>query len=250
MSRKKSYTGNVNDFMKNGIPKGSRPIGILETEGDKIGFMDNGEQRYRLRHLSDGEVEIIDWEPVPLTWWTKREKKCPLEQPEIDWPSSARDAPKGELIGSLYGDDGWKGGKLLPEIEELIGRTIEPLTTTHDIGSWTAPFCAKICCTDCQELKHCTSFGAQVARTQKAGKRDMGTMFGQTDPLERRIEPYYYALVKQKDARLKRAIIILAILGEGGMRKGGYYKNDIARIAGINPKNQNSKERIIVKLTE
>jgi len=205
--------------------------------------MEDAERTYTVEYTEDGEVKILDFEPTPIGG------KCPFETPAIDWPKSMREAPKGRLIKALYGDYGWGKGELLCEIEQIIKNAIKPLTTTHFLLSWTASFCAKLSCAECRRVEDCDTFGAQATRERGKNESDEWVM-GHSDPLERRIEPYYYAWVKLKDKHLKRAIIVLAILGKNGMRRGGYFRNDIARIAGISTKNQNAIIRIIEKLTE
>jgi len=115
--------------------------------------------------------------------------------------------------------------------------------------------CATLCCLNCPRAAACDAFSAKyVSGTSSSG--DNGGLIrgqeevslGQSDPLERRLAPYFHAWVRLEDNHLKKAILILAILGKGGMRKGGYFKNDIAKVAGITPQNYNSVNGLVDKL--
>lgn len=217
--------------------------------GRVIGTMTDGEGTCKVEVSKYGRIRIIDGDPSPV------DSECLLDYPRVEWPQSTRNPPSGQLITALFGDDGWRNFKLRDEVSKMIGQASEYLTTTHYLSSWTAPLCATLCCKDCPRSDVCETFSAECVRTTR-GKKDSTAfvlrldefLLGQADPLERRLAPYFHGWTKLKHNNIRRAILILAILGKRGMRKGGYYKHDIAMIAGVHPKSYSSVNNIVDKL--
>jgi len=155
---------------------------------------------------------------------------CILETPHIIWPKSRAKPPSGRLIEVVFGQDGWSKGKITPGIV--------PTDPSFSDGFylWTWRFCKEKLCTECFDE-------GRVILSEGNGC----TMVSCPQPLFVRMKSYFRAWTHQKEP-LRRTIFLLALIGENGARPNGYFKGDIARIAGISPRSK-SVDTLLKRLT-
>lgn len=162
---------------------------------------------------------------------TRPRPECILDAPRITWPDKRGKAPSGRLIEVVFGDEGWANGTINQE-------TIPSgLSSNHEFRRWAWRFCRDRLCTRCfDESRVFSSEDTDFLATST------------TNPLIVRMQSYFNAWTHQKDP-LRRTMFLLALIGEDGARPNGYYRNDIARIAGLSP-NSKSVDTLITHLTK
>jgi len=154
---------------------------------------------------------------------------CNFLQPEIRWPEERKKAfPTGKLIDTLFKDDmingerkeGWGDGHLSNEIDKKIGQ-INPTVLNQNF--WN--LCLRAGCR--REGKDCPSLSTSAGRYYCS-------KFG-SHPFDKQLREFRFIWPSLSLTR-KRTLILLTLLGVKGMRPGGYFTCDIARIAGIDEK--------------
>lgn len=161
---------------------------------------------------------------------TRPRPECILDTPGIIWPDRRGDSPTGRLIEIIFGDEGWARGTIN---QDLIPKGI---SSSHEFYRWSWRLCRDRMCTRCFDE-------SLVIIDEETDFMMMAT----ANPLAARMKSYIGAWCYQKEP-LRRAIFLLALIGENGARPNGYYRNDIARIAGISPHSK-SVDTLIKHLT-
>ncbi|MEM0343954.1 MAG: hypothetical protein QXU73_06900 [Thermoplasmata archaeon] len=195
--------------------------------------------------------------------------------------------PSGRVIDAIFGSEGWSKGwedarsrgrwkdpdlALLeaketrvrrdavaypglekPVKDALIEARIENLRTWDQRSDWTEKLAQRVYCNFCKLREPCYEGELRYEHVRKGpGGRTVNrsSSSGGGNPLHRRMEVFMDAWAMERDAHFRRAALIITLLGKAGARPGGYYKNDIARIAGIRPDNYASVERLVRKLCD
>lgn len=167
--------------------------------------------------------------------------------PQIVWQNEGskgylRNPPKGWLLNALFSD--WRKGTLRDEVASMIEGEYPD---TEALSKW---LCGELCGASCyidievhrrnlpQAIRGGSAPGPRRPLTPSGAKKiaqririqNLTRNDGPSELQSRLLEP---AMWKVASNHVRRAIVILAILGEKGMRKGGYHYSDLRRISGV-----------------
>jgi hypothetical protein len=139
---------------------------------------------------------------------------CIFLIPNIEWPQNGTTIipPRGSLIDTMFKD--WHEG----ELRDSIRKQIEKMDPWGGKERWD--FCREFC-------SNCQDYLNQPGKDYFLCRRRGHPPF--INNLMQRFRIWPSLLPRQR-----RAIILLTLFGDKGMRPGGYRQIDIARIAGVN----------------
>lgn len=205
-------------------PKSGRVFGSIPYETESLRVSRSRDKKTRIYTVKPG--------PLPLS--------CPLQTPNVNWSDSKKVAPTGRIVSAIFGDCGWMTGELRPEISRMLENV--------GIRSLAYSLCGLIACNACDAKTECNNTQYESVCTQRVetGEESMVTI--RSNPLYQNIKSCYTLWHGIANPHLRRVIVILATLGKMGMRPGGYYRNDVARMAGIRPGNYNASNRLVAIL--
>lgn len=153
-------------------------------------------------------------------------RNCALKSQKVKWPRTGkrgytRKRPTGAVLDAIFKD--WEKGELSPEVEGAIGRQYPDYWELSSL----------VHCRACENLNTCKQRPHPFVH-------DLGWYFSQHGLIWGALSP-----------QVRRAVLVLALLGAGGMRGGGYLRSDIGRIAGTTKKTSHSPtERVADRLCE
>lgn len=141
---------------------------------------------------------------------------------QVAWPSSTergytRRPPEGELIEKLFSN--WRKGILATGVKKALS----PVTPDFEA------FCRAVIGDECPDFSICPETGPRILD-------DLAGIFKQPET--------WHLLSKPT----RRSVVVLAALGKEGMRPGGYFRSDLAKIAGT--KGNSPTERVAGRLCE
>jgi hypothetical protein len=172
-------------------------------------------------------------------------------------PGHLKKAPEGKLIDSLFTD--WIAGKLQGKIDKHLGGEYP------DIDAICKELCTDCCGEVCprQNTRKPQAQQKTVSRVnankgnRKLSKQDIELRIrvDRENGLEkdtcadeiqlRLLDPLIWKVLSN---HARRAIVILAILGDRNMRPGGYHWADLRRVSGV--RKNGPTERLIASLTD